>query len=569
MRSHTEQVQGQDAADELALKAGKGNLQRKASGTAPPGSPGSALQPLIGLPVKDGGGYTFVLDPDLAFRVIGTPPGGERATGKRLTADDASAKVAAAWSTLAERLQHEHPAAQPAVPEAGPAPVAAPREEPSLIASALETVRDVAGGARDYLHGLFSGVTDGIGGFLSGGSETAPRRPPPRRKVDGRADQAPVESTGPTTPAPIPIASVDGKKDSLAVAKQLADTLNVPHTYERAQFVEETKDDLTGTARTDDMLAGGANMKSINCSEFVSATLAEAGWDLKDEYRDPATGLPVAYHAGKRLKFCSNMEVINIGSGDTAAVLAVQTSGGGEHVVAGSDRATALGGAKRTCDFLYATTSGIGDGVAVDESMEFGAGAAAASMGGRTIERDDRRPGDLQQAFKTNGGIATGKGHSSQVWSVRGPGVARLGEAGGPTIIGNPATPLAELEPGWYEIDGDTLMWEVGPDTDPACVARLTAASVQTIDANIGRGADGTGVGGFEKQTAFSKEGASTAYSDGRLPTSRWFDWQPQGRRRGGGPPQRRGEEAPDEEEVNHRPRRGLWPRRHRKPSRT
>jgi hypothetical protein len=288
-------------------------------------------------------------------------------------------------------------------------------------------------------------------------------------------------------------------------------------------------------ARVKLLIAGDSGpLKSVVCSEFTTLTLAKAGWDLGAEYRDLATGLPVAYlNANAKPtkkkpipppKFVTYYSVINIWPGDTAAMMAAQT-GGAERVQAGSDRARELGAEDRTEDFLYTTANSLGTGVAVDEDVEFGAGAAAASLGGKTVERDDRKPGDLQQALNTSYGKSIGAGHSSQVWSVRGPGIARLGVAGAPAIHGTPATPIDDLEPGWYQV-ADGLMWEVGPDTDPATVATLSAAQVQTIDANIDRGADATGVGGFATQKAYNRDAkSSTAYSDGRLPTSKWFDW--------------------------------------------
>jgi hypothetical protein len=324
--------------------------------------------------------------------------------------------------------------------------------------------------------------------------------------------------------------SVDGKRDNLEVATELAADLNVPHFYQKADYPEKTKDDLDGTARTADMLAGGKHMKTINCSEFVSATLAQSGWDLNAEYRDPTSGLAVGYLVGKRVQFVTNLAIININDAPTAAALAAQQTGGATRVVAGSDEAKQVGQGKRKEDFLLVAAAGsIGPGVAIDESLEFGAGAAAASLGGRPIERADRRPGDLQQFLKTTDGKADGHGHSSQVWSVRGPGIAwvEAGRAGCAELNGTPATPLAELEPGWYEVSGVDLSWELTPETDPALVATLAANSVKTIDANINRGEDATGLGEFDTERAYTKKGSSVAYSDGRLPTSKWFDWAP------------------------------------------
>lgn len=530
MRTTADHAEGNHDADAAAFsKAGKGSLQMKSAGAAGAAAAAKAspLERLVGVTVKDDGGFVFVLDADLAFRVIASPPGSEKAIGKRLTADDASPKIAAAWKMLAGKLEHEHPAPAEVVTAAPPPPA-----EPSLISSALDLARSTLSGAGDYLSGLVGGVTDGIGGFFSGGDEAAPAQDVAPKPPAPPKDAAPAED--PKKPA-IPAPSVDGKQDTLAVAKDLSELFNVPHGWEKSQYAEATAGDPAGQARVSLLTAGDTTgLKSVVCSEFTALTLAKAGWDLNALYRDPATGLKVAYFnpsakPSKKKpipapKFVNFYAVVQIFVEATSAILQAQ-SGGCERIVAGSDRAREVGAENETEDFLYSASGSLADGIAIDDDTEFGAGAVAVGLGGKSVPRDERKPGDLQQAFNTVDGIAKGSGHSSQVWSVRGPGIAQLGAPGAPLLHGTPSTPVDQLEPGWYEVGGDGLAWEVGPDTDPATVATLSAAEVQTIDANISRGTDSTGVGGFSKQKAFSKEGKSTAYSDGRLPTSRWFDW--------------------------------------------
>ena len=76
---------------------------------------------------------------------------------------------------------------------------------------------------------------------------------------------------------------------------------------------------------------------------------------------------------------------------------------------------------------------------------------------------------------------------------------------------------------GWYEIpEGSKLAWELGPETDPAQVARLTCVSYQLIEANTGKaGDDATAVGGL------TKDKSTQIVSDGRLPDSKWIDDAP------------------------------------------
>jgi len=158
------------------------------------------------------------------------------------------------------------------------------------------------------------------------------------------------------------------------------------------------------------------------------------------------------------------------------------------------------------------------------------------AWGGIDVAPMDRKPGDLQQSLVTEGGAFTGKGHSSQVWAVRGPATVLLGQPGSPTVIGTVGSPgPVETLSGWYRVEDDGLVVEVTRETDPATIADLDSTWIQLIDANIAgaadetgsrRGSDATSVGYFDEHQAYSAEGTSSVVSNGRLPDSKWIGWQ-------------------------------------------
>jgi len=310
--------------------------------------------------------------------------------------------------------------------------------------------------------------------------------------------------------------SIDG---NLAAAKQLADTFNVPHSWDN-----KPDGDLGGADRKKAIVAGDTKaLESVVCSEFTMLALQKAGIDLAQRYQDPAAALPVAWKDGKHLRFVDLYMVAN-NQGDALRVILGAQHGAGQRVDPGSDLATALG-ASEAQPFLYVADPGGATALHGDEA--FGAGAVAQSLGGTAIAAADRRPGDVQQKLRTTKGKTIGAGHSTQVWSVRGKGVAHLGVAGSPTLV---PSPDAEIPPGWYRVDDVYL--ELGPETDPATVAELSVEYVSVIEANVAKAtgsADATRIaptaaadGGYDADAA-----ASALTSTGRLPTSKWAAWKP------------------------------------------
>ena len=306
---------------------------------------------------------------------------------------------------------------------------------------------------------------------------------------------------------------------NLHVAKQLADDTAIPHMHDASEATKE-KDPHKWARRLALVGAEVGKLASMLCSEFTLLTLGISGTDLTQRYRDPGSGLPVAWVDGNgRLVFADLYMVTNNQWEATNAIVDVQ-HGNSERVEPDSARAKALKSKETTPFMLVKWATGQ---IAVNATDSFGAAATARSLGGIQVATGDRRPGDLQQSFKTTDGMANGEGHSSQVWAVQGQGVAYLGAPTSPTLSPTPSSPIP---PGWYAVEG--VFWEVGPDTDPATIASLDVSSVQLIDANTDRkNDDATQIGPMTKATAYKPAGSSSLVATARLPSSKWIDWQP------------------------------------------
>ena len=320
-----------------------------------------------------------------------------------------------------------------------------------------------------------------------------------------------------------------GKKTNLAVAKTLADATAMPHHYDDPSRSKKSH------APTDILAGNEQAAQSILCSGFTALTLVKAGWDLSQEYIDPATGLPIAYEENDgKLTFINLFMITNQQPKAIAGVL--EAKKGDALKVEGSDVSSYVASGKfpqtppaqRRAFLLSESATFVGLEATGEE--EVGAGLTAVALGGIEVDPKDRKPGDLQQTMKTDSsGKFTGAGHSSQVWSVRGIGVCYLGANDSPTIIPpnvtNPA-PLDELEKGWYEINDESgLFWLVDKDTSPDHVATLRADYIQLIDANVGRSGDATAVGTTSRAKEFHSGTTSEVTSNGRLPTSKWIAW--------------------------------------------
>ncbi|TVQ87961.1 MAG: hypothetical protein EA397_17570, partial [Deltaproteobacteria bacterium] len=328
------------------------------------------------------------------------------------------------------------------------------------------------------------------------------------------------------------VALAEGKTDVLTRALTLKDTSAVGHVDDigRNQSNGEIWDGLK-EGKIDHLTA-------IKCSEFTSAAVAAAGYDLDQQWLDPASGMRVAYQDGGSYTFVKLWMVVGTLLEATHALLVVQ-NGDAEEIDPSSARAAELGLSGESERFLY-VSSGNFVGMEASEEQMFGLGAAAVGLGGSEVELNDRKPGDVQQSLRTNSsGKYSGSGHSSVVHAVRGTGVAKLGVDGCPKVEGDvqgPA-PLAELEAGWYRINKDSgLKWVVGPGTIAATVAQLDAVEIQLVDANTKgsslagpgkRGGDATAIGAFQEHRGFNDEKKSATTSAGRLPSSPWHAWSP------------------------------------------
>lgn len=459
----------------------------------------AAIEVLVPRLVQGGGGFLYQQSPDGAILVLAGPA----RVGERYTSGDV-------WDAITSEIG-PHPATlRPDAP-------LAPAPEPSLI----DEIGATLGGLWD---GAVETVGDGVEAArgLWDGARDAAR---------GVADWATGDPEHEEDPGGPPASDVDrererllggGKTDNLDAALDLAENTHPAHS---SDGVADPVSD--GAVRKAKLLAGkGDELATLKCSEFTIAALVEAGWDLKADFRDFATGLEVAYEdrPGK-LYWVQRFDVANLFEEATKAVLDAQ-HGDCERVEPGSERAVALGVGDRTESFLLSTKDSF-IGMDASANDEFGAGLVAVALGGIEVSPEARKPGDLQQTLKTVDGRFTGGGHSSTVYEVQGTGVAELGASDGPSIrgtVGSPG-PVGSLAAGWYQIPADSkLRWVVGPETNPARVATLAAKDIQVVDSNNGRedadgNRDATGIGrSFEKKD-------SPVLSNGRLPTSRWISW--------------------------------------------
>jgi hypothetical protein len=486
------------SASELDTVPGKRSLVGEQLPAGMPSQEAIArVKTYAGETVSDGGGYRYLVLETGAFRITGAPPAQQRAIGRELTPDGAYAK---AWSYLARRLLGRPPVAAPAAPH-----TAAPAEAAATPPAAIE--RD-DGPAFPALTSLVDAIGSTLGRWFGGdGAEPAPAN-----------DQSIAPPVAGESGAPA-LADQCVMDHNLAQAKDLADATALPHSWEASADVKKTEPH-EGKRRT--ALIGGAvdTLASIVCSEFTSLTMVGTGVDLKQRYRDPKTGLPVAWFDPKRNRLVfADLYGVTANLWDHATAILAAQHGAGERVEPGSAQAEAVKSKESAPFLLVAAGSGAVDVKATDS---FGAAATARSLGGIRVEPADRRPGDLQQSYATDDGTANGAGHSSQVWAVRGRGVAYLGTDASPTL--RPA-PGAAIPPGWYAVE-DVFM-ELGPETDPATVASLDVTWVQLIDANTGRKDDATRVGAMQQASTYSPTGESTLVAAGRLPSSKWLDWQP------------------------------------------
>lgn len=171
------------ASAAAAVDPGKSSSSSKipaAAGGAPVGTSAvpPALLALVGLTVTDGAGYTFVLEADGSFLIIGAPPGKNGALNKRVRAGDANPKLAEAWKVLAAKMMAEHPQAaaapaQPAAAEPAAAPVASSPLD--MLLAGLGTVAEKVSGGLDaigtFVGDLLAGLSDAIGGPMPVGGE--------------------------------------------------------------------------------------------------------------------------------------------------------------------------------------------------------------------------------------------------------------------------------------------------------------------------------------------------------------------------------------------------------------
>ncbi|MEL6343280.1 MAG: hypothetical protein AAFV53_09085 [Myxococcota bacterium] len=470
-------------------------------------------------PFDDGGGYFWRPETDGHFTCVETPEGKEKALGFSVTEQGQPE----AWARLDAIYQEKRAELAPELPLPDLQPPGGEEDSGSvveLIPELWEDLKDAAGEVWDGIEDTWDSAQDWWGDLWGeeeehGGDVDSGKEEPTEEE---KAHDDAVES---------------GKTDVLDEAIDLADTSTAGHAKEVAR--DHTFDEIWDELKSGEI----DDLDALWCSEFTTAAVAAAGYDLNEVWRDPGTGKKVAYEDKGASTFVEAWMVVGTLKEATDALMAVQDNDSNEveEISAGSDRATAVGQGDEAEDFLY-VSAGTFVGREASEDDLFGAGAVAVLFGGTEVELEDRLPGDIQQALKTNSqGTYTGAGHSSVVHAVEGYGVARVGETGSPEIIGgvkSPATADA-LAPGWYRIEaGSDLRWSVGPDTDPASLAAITTTHVQLIDANIAgnadesgsaRGGDATQVGFMNEQEDFDDSQASATTCAGRLPSSPWFPW--------------------------------------------
>jgi hypothetical protein len=463
----------------------------------------SAVEAVVVQPFNDGGGFLWTVCPDGCFECVGAPASSPQAIGVRLSASshpEAHARLAAIVAS--EVAEVAPPGSEVQVPAEVVSPGGVLADEPGF----------------QWVYGAVQDTWESVTDWWWAEDPDGPTQEP----IDV---QAPEEQS----PSPKQVAHddalADGKTNVVTEAIALAETSDKGHGDEVAR--PQTSQQVWAELNSGEIDSLG----SVKCSEFTSAAMAAAGYDLDTVWLDPATGLRVAYADGSKPTFVA-VWMISGALKEATYSLLVCRDDGAEEVVAGSDRAAELNMASETDNFLY-VSAGTFVGREADSDDMVGAGAAVVAFGGRIVDSAERRPGDVQQRFNTNNaGKYVGTGHSSVVHSIRGSGVAKLGDASSPSIEGSVQSPsdVESLQPGWYRISpGSGLQWVVTPETSVANVAEFTTEQTQLIDANIAGSLDSTGSarGGDATQLgAFHDDQAQAVTCSGRLPSSPWFAWE-------------------------------------------
>jgi hypothetical protein len=171
-------------------------LQAADPSLAGPRAVPSGLLALAGQKVTDGSGYTFELRADGSFVIVGAPAGHDAAIGKPVRPNDPNPSLARAWSTLATKLQKEHPETAPAAaPEAGPAGDGGPPAAAPSSGGALDSV----GAAASAVGNAISDAIGGLGDLLQ---KAWPRTPPDASTGGPAAPAASGHAGGTGGPSP-------------------------------------------------------------------------------------------------------------------------------------------------------------------------------------------------------------------------------------------------------------------------------------------------------------------------------------------------------------------------------
>lgn len=190
-------------------------------------SPASDLRSLVGNEVRDGAGYTFKLQADGNFQIVGAPPAQHRTIGRLVRHDDPNPKLASAWQFLADKLLKEHPVpAETAAPEAD-----AEAEHSTWIGGALTRLgQAVSGGFGALFEAVFPrepAPSSGLTGEVP--PPTTGARVDPTA-AEGAAEAAPKgateESSVPTPgPATTSIAPENHQSGSSFIKPDMPDTV--------------------------------------------------------------------------------------------------------------------------------------------------------------------------------------------------------------------------------------------------------------------------------------------------------------------------------------------------------
>lgn len=344
--------------------------------------------------------------------------------------------------------------------------------------------------------------------------------------------------------------AVDGGGGSnLDAAVDLVGKISAPHRNDMAKTdprIAAADDRSTGNKH---LLREGdfSSIQAINCGEFTSAAMYASGYALNEKmFRDPVSGLPVAYKEGSGAHRVVTADMlVNMQPEATSAILAAQHQDARISEVTAEEittNKTKFGGKIRLAEGYLLFDGGSSedfDAIAHVKGDVFGAAAAALAFGGVVVDVADRMPGDVQQreAVDTDGTYNVRTGHSATVHTVFGSGVVYLGAAGakGLPVVTGPPPAVA----GWYDVSDGTVA--LGPDTMPEFVASFKTSKATFVEANIAKAA-GTEANGqaaritksavsIDDENAMVKGSASkpvedqSAFSVGRLPGSRWFGW--------------------------------------------